>query len=92
MEEKGVTKESLYIDFRKAADLLREPKNWMDVQAPAQPVVSALVDLFEASFSQSFVAMGECRRSVPYAPLRPIIDENNAFRWCCTHSEEHCAP
>lgn len=34
--------------------------------------------------------LGECRVEKPYKPLRPIIDENGNFRWCCTHSTPHC--
>jgi hypothetical protein len=36
-------------------------------------------------------ALGECRLDVPYAPMQPIND-NQGFRWCCTHSPPHCSP
>ena len=35
--------------------------------------------------------LGECRREKPFKPLRPIIDENGTFKWCCTHSPPHCS-
>jgi len=36
-------------------------------------------------------AMGECRRETPYAALRPVIDSQGQFKWCCDHTPEHCA-
>jgi hypothetical protein len=35
-------------------------------------------------------ALGECRLQVPYAPMQPVND-NQGFRWCCTHSPPHCS-
>jgi hypothetical protein len=35
--------------------------------------------------------LGECRKDHPYASLRPIIDENGDFKWCCTHPSTHCS-
>lgn len=35
-------------------------------------------------------ALGECRRATPYAPLKPVIDANGNFKWCCEHDPEHC--
>jgi len=34
---------------------------------------------------------GECRKQLPYAEIRPVIDANGNFKWCCTHNPEHCA-
>ena len=33
--------------------------------------------------------MGECRRAVPYAPLRPVLDVDGTLRWYCAHDPEH---
>jgi hypothetical protein len=41
-------------------------------------------------FAAAAAGTGECRRSVPYATLRPVLGDNGEFRWCCTHSPEHC--
>jgi hypothetical protein len=41
-------------------------------------------------FAAAAAGQGECRRSVPFAPLRPILGNDGEFRWCCTHSPEHC--
>jgi hypothetical protein len=35
-------------------------------------------------------AIGECRRKKPYAPLKPVIDDQGNFKWCCEHDPEHC--
>lgn len=35
-------------------------------------------------------SVGECRRSVPYSPLRPVLDVDGKLRWCCRHEPEHC--
>jgi hypothetical protein len=32
---------------------------------------------------------GECRRAVPYSPLRPVLDVDGTLRWCCSHDPEH---
>jgi hypothetical protein len=34
---------------------------------------------------------GECRRVKPYSDLRPVIDHDGTFKWCCNHDPEHCA-
>lgn len=41
--------------------------------------------------AMSETLLGECRAEEPYKPLRPIIDENGIFRWCCTHTPPHCS-
>jgi hypothetical protein len=42
----------------------------------------AILTLFAAS-------SGECRRAVPYSPLRPVLDVDGTLRWCCSHDPEH---
>lgn len=34
---------------------------------------------------------GECRVLTPFAPIKPVIGSDGTFKWCCTHSPEHCA-
>ena len=41
--------------------------------------------------AQSGGGLGECRRNTPYSPLRPIIDHQGKFKWCCNHHPQHCA-
>jgi hypothetical protein len=36
-------------------------------------------------------SLGECRRQVPYAKVRPVIEPDGTLRWCCEHNPEHCA-
>lgn len=36
-------------------------------------------------------SLGECRKETPFAPLRPVIDSNGNFKWCCEHDPEHCS-
>lgn len=36
------------------------------------------------------MSSGECRKEVPYSPLRPVIDSDGNFKWCCNHNPEHC--
>jgi hypothetical protein len=36
-------------------------------------------------------SLGECRKQTPYAALKPVIDANGNFKWCCEHTTEHCA-
>lgn len=38
----------------------------------------------------SVSSFGECRKDTPYKPLRPVIDANGNFKWCCEHDPEHC--
>ncbi len=38
----------------------------------------------------TMASLGECRQDIPYSPLRPIIDEDGNFKWCCNHEPEHC--
>ena len=35
---------------------------------------------------------GECRRAIPYAPLRPVLEADGTLRWCCSHDPEHSHP
>ena len=37
------------------------------------------------------LTMGECRQDTPYAPLKPVLDANGNFKWCCDHPTEHCS-
>lgn len=37
-------------------------------------------------------SFGECRKDVPYQPIRPVIPPEGGLRWCCTHDPEHCEP
>ncbi len=35
--------------------------------------------------------LGECRVTTPFAAIQPIIDSGGRFKWCCSHSPQHCA-
>jgi len=50
-------------------------------------VTAALHSFLLASAS----AIGECRLAKPYAPLKPVIDDQGHFKWCCEHNPEHCS-
>jgi hypothetical protein len=39
---------------------------------------------------QDVASMGECRRDVPYASMRPVLRNDGTFQWCCNHEAEHC--
>ncbi len=39
----------------------------------------------------AITSMGECRKKRPFSPLRPVIDEDGDFKWCCNHAPEHCS-
>lgn len=43
-----------------------------------------------AALTLALASAGECRRSLPYAPLRPVLDADSQLRWCCSHDPEHC--
>jgi hypothetical protein len=43
-----------------------------------------------AALTLARASAGECRRSVPYSPLRPVLDAERGLRWCCNHDPEHC--
>jgi hypothetical protein len=55
-------------------------------------VSTAVAELRQSAFMlMASLPPGECRRSRPYAPLQPVLDENG-LRWCCNHPTEHCVP
>lgn len=66
------------LDVDEAQSALRESVEML--QEMQERLESPMVD----------TALGECRLEVPYAPIRPVRDENNVLRWCCTHDPEHC--
>jgi hypothetical protein len=43
-----------------------------------------------AALTLARASAGECRRSLPYSPLRPVLDADSQLRWCCSHNPEHC--
>lgn len=43
-----------------------------------------------AALTLARASAGECRKSLPYSPLRPVLDEDSGLRWCCSHDPEHC--
>jgi hypothetical protein len=43
-----------------------------------------------AALTLARASAGECRRSLPYSSLRPVLDVDNQVRWCCSHDPEHC--
>lgn len=54
-----------------------------------QDLQSAVSLLLRASMA-STMAIGECRAEVPYAPIFPVITEDQTLMWCCNHVEPHC--
>jgi hypothetical protein len=52
---------------------------------------SAVADALELALVALESSMGECRMQAPYSTLRPVIDSNGQFSWCCNHApDEHC--
>ena len=51
---------------------------------------AALAAGLRAALNVLTASTGECRRSVPYSPLRPVLDADGILRWCCNHDPEHC--
>jgi hypothetical protein len=53
----------------------------------------ALAQAVQVLLAANAATLGECRVQAPYMPIRPVIDAQGKFRWCCGHSpDEHCAP
>ncbi len=59
-------------------------QNW------AERVFKSTSDLY-SQLLLAATSFGECRKAVPYAPLKPVIDAYGNFKWCCDHTPEHCA-
>ena len=51
---------------------------------------ATLASGLRAALNVLAASMGECRRAVPYSPLRPVLDTDGTLRWCCSHDPEHC--
>jgi len=56
----------------------------------AQAVLKASAAMLQGMNAFLGVTLGECRRNVPFAELRPVLRADGSFQWCCTHEEEHC--
>ena len=54
--------------------------------------LSVIARAAQLALVASSAGLGECRAETPYAPLYPLIDHDGAFKWCCTHDPNHCAP
>lgn len=52
---------------------------------------TAVVQSLEATLQALAESLGECRLDTPYSSMRPILDEQGNFQWCCNHETEHCA-
>jgi hypothetical protein len=52
--------------------------------------MDAIVSALHATALAFSASMGECQAETPYAPVRPVIDPNGEFKWCCNHPSEHC--
>lgn len=62
---------------------------------PSEEISLAEMQEFWTTMAASFLAatasLGECRRAKPYSTLRPVIDHDGRFKWCCNHDPEHCS-
>ena len=67
------------------------PTNTEDISLVEQKLLLNLEASRMLLNAMSSTVMGECRREHPYKPLRPIIDEDGKFKWCCTHTPPHCS-
>lgn len=77
--------------LENAAEILRDLRSSRRGEMSlAQNRSLAVVARFLENMAAS--GLGECRLDVPYSPLRPVIDEDGTFRWCCSHKPEHCRP
>ncbi len=59
--------------------------------APGRDDTVPLAQALHALLAASSSSLGECRVTTPYASLRPVIDAQGHFKWCCNHNPEHCA-
>jgi len=87
MEEEQSWSDRHRSEFEEASKRLSDPKSW------ESPIASSLdfVRMLSATFALVSGGSGECRVVTPYAPIRPVIDQDGNLRWCCTHDPEHCA-
>lgn len=44
-----------------------------------------------AFLAASASSIGECRKAIPYAKLKPILGTDGKLQWCCDHDPSHCA-
>ena len=62
---------------------------------PTDEISSTDAQVIWMSVAASLLAatggLGECRKQKPYSELRPVIDRDGTFKWCCNHVPEHCA-
>lgn len=81
------------------AGAIEEVRRIKPLDFPVSPTPASNVDLKVLAHAlyintQLLVALssiGECRRAVPYAGMRPVIKEDGTRVWCCGHTPEHCA-
>ena len=67
------------------------PKEEMPQSADVEAVLRASETTLRTVNALVSVTLGECQVDVPYAPMRPVIDVDGNFKWCCTHPEPHCS-
>ena len=54
-------------------------------------VIQTISQALRLSLAALSDSLGECRVQAPYSPLRPVIDSDGHFQWCCNHMPEHCS-
>jgi len=54
-------------------------------------VIQTISQALRLSLTALSDSLGECRVQAPYSPLRPVIDKDGNFHWCCNHTPEHCS-
>lgn len=81
--------DELVIELREALEALEE-RIGVGPDNPELLATRAMLR-FTLSAAESGGGIGECRRDEPYAPLRPVMEPDGTFKWCCTHSPEHCS-
>jgi hypothetical protein len=77
------------LDSLRARELAPGATGYLEPQEVAE-LFDVVLDALQTTLRLLTSSMGECRRSVPYSPLHPVIDENGKYLWCCNHESEHC--
>lgn len=77
-------------DIREALRLLDEHESTIYHAASEEGVRQLLAGTLRSALQVLSASLGECRQETPYTPLRPVIDAEGQFLWCCNHEEEHC--
>lgn len=83
-------------ELRQSIEYAMESMNFQEqsvlkLPGSAHEDLSVISDALRTVLAVAAASLGECRRSTPYSTLRPVIDADGDFRWCCNHDPEHCS-